>query len=336
MSLERMPRVRLAHLPTPLDEAPNLSKALGGPRILIKRDDMTGLAFGGNKTRKLEFLLGDALRQGADTVITAGAPQSNHCRQTAAAARKLGLRCMLVFTPGQYNEPQGNLLLDRLLKADIAYTESEDPDALMAELAAAEKRKGHKLYVIPVGGSNGIGSLGYASLMLELSQQLFERGITVNRVYFSSGSGGTYGGILLGARLYHAPYRLIGVSSGRKGERAIVEVVRTANEGAQVLGLDMHFTAADVEVNDRFTGPAYGISTPESLEAIRLFAETEGVLLDPVYTSKAAAAMIADIRSGQVARDETALFIHTGGTPALFAYHAELMTVPLPPETNTH
>jgi 1-aminocyclopropane-1-carboxylate deaminase/D-cysteine desulfhydrase-like pyridoxal-dependent ACC family enzyme len=231
---------------------------------------------------------------------------------------------VLVFTPGRFNEPQGNLLLDKLLKAEVVYTESEDSDAVMAELAAAEKQKGRKPYVIPVGGSNGIGALGYASLVLELSQQLFERSIAVDRVYFCSGSGGTYGGILLGSRLYHTPYRLTGVSSGRKGERAIVDVVRTANEGALLLGTDLHFSAADFEVNDRFTGPAYGVSTAESLEAIRLFAETEAVLLDPVYTAKAAAAMIADIRSGVIGKDETVMFIHTGGTPALFAYHAEV------------
>lgn len=328
MPLERMPRVRLAHLPTPLDEAPALSKALGGPRILIKRDDLTGLAFGGNKTRKLEFLLGDALQQGADTILTAGAPQSNHCRQTAAAARKLGLRCVLVFTPGRFNEPQGNLLLDQLLQAEVVYTEADEPDAALAELAAAETRQGRKPYVIPVGGSNGIGALGYAALMLELSQQLFERSLAVDCVYFCSGSGGTYGGILLGSRLYHTPWRLTGVSSGRKGERAIVNVVRTANEGALLLGTDLQFSAADFEVNDRFTGPAYGISTPESLEALRLFAQTEAVLLDPVYTAKAAAAMCADIRAGVIPPDETVLFIHTGGTPALFAYHADFASAP--------
>jgi D-cysteine desulfhydrase family pyridoxal phosphate-dependent enzyme len=325
MPLEGLPRVRLAHLPTPLDEAPSLSQSLGGPRIFIKRDDMTGLAFGGNKTRKLEFLMGDALRQGADMVITAGAPQSNHCRQTAAAARRLGLRCVLVFSPGKYNELQGNLLLDRLLKAEIVYTEGDDSAAVMAELAESEKKKGYKPYVIPGGGSNGVGTLGYAALVLELASQLFERGVNVERLYVSSGSGGTHGGLLLVKRLYHAPWRLIGVSNGSSAARVTANVVRTANEGAHVLGVAERFGDADVEVNDRFVGPAYGISTPESLEAIRLFAETEGVLLDPIYTSKAAAAMIADIRSGQVARDGTVLFIHTGGTPALFAYHAELI-----------
>ena len=237
VSLESMPRVRLAHLPTPLDEASRLAAALGGPRIFVKRDDMTGLAFGGNKTRKLEYLMADALRQGADTVFTSGAPQLNHCRQTAAAARRVGLRCILVFTPGQHNEPQGNLLLDKLLKAEIVYTENEDTNAVMAELAAAEQLKGHKTYVIPVGGSNGIGTLGYAGLVLELAGQLFERGLNVSRVYVSSGSGGTKGGLLLGKRLYHASYRLIGVSPGSNAARVRANVVRTANEGQQALSV---------------------------------------------------------------------------------------------------
>jgi len=327
--IEKMPRARIAHLPTPLDEAPRLSAALGGPRILIKRDDMTGLAFGGNKTRKLEFLIGDALQKGADTVYTAGAPQSNHCRQTAAAARKAGMRCVLFFVPGHHDEPQGNVLLDYLLKAEIVHVESDAPDAAqkaMEEMAAVERRKGRKPYIVPVGGSNGIGTIGYVSLVLELSSQLFERGLSVDRVYFSSGSGGTQGGLVLGKRLYHAPYKLIGVSPGRTADGVIENVVRAANEGAQALGSPTTFGPADVEVTDRFTGPAYGVPTAESQEAIRLFAETEGVILDPVYTAKAAAAMIHDIRSGKIGKDETVMFIHTGGMPAIFAYHEETMS----------
>lgn len=324
MSLESMARVHLAHLPTPLDDAPRLSALLGGPRILVKRDDMTGLAFGGNKTRKLEYLMGDAMRQGADTIFTSGAPQSNHCRQTAAAAARLGLRCILVLTPGEHNVMQGNLLLDRLLKAEIVYTESEDENAVMADLAAAENAKGHKSYVIPVGGSNGVGTLGYASLVLEMAGQFFERGLSASRVYVSSGSGGTQGGLLLGKRLYHAGWQLIGCSSGRTAGIVRPKVVRTANEGARVLGMAEDFTEADVTVDDRFIGPGYGIPTAESQEAIRLFAESEGILLDPVYTAKAAAAMIHDIRSGVLSEAETIMFIHTGGTPAIFAYHAEV------------
>lgn len=327
--IERMPRARIAHLPTPLDEAPNLSQALGGTRILIKRDDMTGLAFGGNKTRKLEFLMGDAIQRGADTVYTAGAPQSNHCRQTAAAARKLGMRCVLFFEPGQHDEPQGNLLLDYLLDAEIVHTETDDNDAVLAimnEAAVADRQKGRNPYVIPVGGSNGVGSVGYASLVLELAGQLFEHGISLDRVYFASGSGGTQGGLEVGKRLFHAAYKLIGVSSGRPAQVVIERVVGAANACAQTLGVQTTFDPDQITVDDRFTGPGYGVSTPESQEAIRLFAATEGVILDPVYTAKAAAAMIRDIRTGAVGNDETVLFIHTGGMPAIFAYHAETMS----------
>ncbi len=324
MSLEKMPRVRLAHLPTPLDEAPRLSAALGGPRILVKRDDLTGLAFGGNKTRKLEFLLADALRQGADTIFTEGATQSNHCRQTAAAARKLGLRCVLVLSHSEHDELQGNLLLDHLLNVEICLTDREQRAETMAELADEERRKGRQPYVIPTGGSTGVGALGYANVVLELAQQLFERSLSISRIYFSSSSGGTHGGLVLGAKLYHAPYRIIGVSPDDTTAEVQAIVAHVAADAAKVLGVDLSFAPQEVEAYDQFVGPGYAISTPESLEAIRLFAETEGIILDPVYTAKAAAGMIHDIRSGAVGRDETIIFIHTGGTPAIFAYHREL------------
>jgi D-cysteine desulfhydrase family pyridoxal phosphate-dependent enzyme len=327
--IEKLPRARIAYLPTPLEEAPNLSQALGGPRILIKRDDMTGLAFGGNKTRKLEFLMGDAIQRGADTVYTAGAPQSNHCRQTAAAARKLGLRCVLFFMPGHHDEPQGNVLLDYLLDAEIVHTEADTAESVLAvmhEAAETDIAKGRKPYVIPVGGSNGVGSVGYASIVLEMASQCFEHGISVDRVYFSSGSGGTQGGLEVGKSLFHAPYQLIGVSPGRAAKDVVANVVHAANECAQLLGAGATFAPADITVSDKFTGPGYGVPTPESQEAIRLFAATEGVILDPVYTAKAAAAMIHGIRTGAVRADETVLFIHTGGMPAIFAYHAETMS----------
>ena len=325
MALERMPRYRLAHLPTPLEGLPHLSKTLGGPRILVKRDDLTGLAFGGNKTRKLEFLFGDALQRGADTVITAGAPQSNHCRQTAAAACKAGLRCVLLFSPGHHDELQGNVLLDRLLGAEVVRTEREDTDAVLEELAAAERGQGRRPYVIPIGGSNGVGTLGYVSMVLELSQQLFEAGHRVDRAYFSSGSGGTQAGLVLGARLYSAPYGLVGVSPGRKGDAVRAKVLCAGEECARLLGVEPRIAAEDLEVRNEFTGPAYSAPTPASQEATRLFAACDGIVLDPVYTAKAAAGLLHDIRSGRIGRDETVLFIHTGGTPALFAYGAEAL-----------
>ncbi|MCA1554029.1 MAG: D-cysteine desulfhydrase family protein [Chloroflexi bacterium] len=323
MPLENMRRVRLAHLPTPLDDAPRLSRELGA-RILVKRDDLTGLAFGGNKTRKLEFLVADALRQGCDTLITEGATQSNHCRQTVAAARKVGLRCVLVLSHSEHDEVQGNLLLDQLMDADIRLCARDERDDLMQQVMQDEQRSGRKPYAIPTGGSNATGALGYASLVLELAGQLFARGEGVSRIYFSSSSGGTHAGLLLGAKLYHAPYRVIGVSPDDTTEEIQHNVARIASEGAALLGVNVQFTPDEIEAYDQFVGHGYAVSTPESREAIRLFAQQEGILLDPVYTAKAAAGMLQDIRSGDVERDETILFIHTGGTPALFAYHQEL------------
>ncbi|MCW1970694.1 MAG: D-cysteine desulfhydrase family protein [Anaerolineae bacterium] len=314
-------RVPLAFLPTPLQPAPRLSAALGGPRILIKRDDMTGLALGGNKTRKLEFLLADALKQGADVILTAGAPQSNHCRQTAAAARQMGLDCVLVFTPGQHDEMQGNVLLDQILGARIVRTERSDSMAVMQDLADELRQAGHTPYVIPVGGSNAIGTLGYASAMHELVGQLAALDVAVSHLYFSSGSGGTHAGLLLGQHLFGpANMRLVGVSPGSKSEAILDKIATISNEAAQNLGEKTRFLSQNITVYDQFVGPRYGISTPQSLEAISLFAENEGILLDPVYTAKAAAGLIQDIRTGVIRENETVIFLHTGGNPALFAY----------------
>jgi D-cysteine desulfhydrase family pyridoxal phosphate-dependent enzyme len=320
MALEKLPRTRLATLPTPLEDAPRLTDALGGARVLVKRDDLTGLAFGGNKTRKLEYLIADAVAQGADTVITAGAAQSNHCRQTAAAARRAGLRCVLVLSRSEHNELQGNLLLDALLDAEIRL----DAGSTMAEVADELRAAGRRPYVIPVGGSNGLGALGYAQCVLELQVQLLERGQSIDYLYVSSGSGGTQGGLMLGQRMYSAPYQIVGVSPGGKAEGVRNAATRAANDGARLLGLDLTFGPDDAIVHDEFVGPGYAIPTPASNEAIRLFAQTEALIVDPVYTSKAAAALIEHVRTGRIPRDATVCFLHTGGTPALFAYHAEV------------
>src|SRR5262249_47790066 len=302
-----------------------LSEALGGARILVKRDDLTGLAFGGNKTRKLEYLIADAVAQGADVVLTVGAAQSNHCRQTAAAARRAGLRCILVLSRSEHNELQGNLLLDALLDAEAHMIEprpGRGASEAMVELAEAERQKGHRPYMIPGGGSNGLGALGYAQCVLELQLQLLELGRPADYLYVSSGSGGTQGGLLLGARMYSAPYRVVGVSPGGPADRVSESVARAANEGARRLGLGLTFSAADAVVHDEYVGPGYAIPTPASNEAIRLFAHTEGLIIDPVYTAKAAAGMIDHVRRRVVPPDATVIFLHTGGTPALFAYHA--------------
>jgi len=318
--LDQLPRISLAFLPTPLHEAPNLARALGGPRVFIKRDDMTGLAFGGNKARKLEFLVADALAQKANVLITTGAAQSNHCRQTAAAACKVGLRCILVLTPSHHEEFQGNILLDALLKAEVVRCSAEAQAETLARVAADERARGNTPYVIPVGGSTAVGAMGYAAMMGELAGQLRRLALSPAAIYFSSGSAGTHAGMLLGARLYGLDLALMGVSPSRPTPHVQAEAARIASEGASILGMSLTAAPADFEVDDAFIGPGYGISTPASLEAVRLFAETEGILIDPVYTAKAAAAMIAHIRAGHFRPDQTVLFLHTGGTPALFSY----------------
>ena len=319
MALERIPRFRLAALPTPLEDAPRLSEALKGPRILIKRDDLTGLALGGNKTRKLEYLIADALAQKADVVLTVGAAQSNHCRQTAAAARKAGLRCILVLGRSEHNEMQGNLLLD----ADVRMVDA-NPSAAMERIAEEERRGGARPYLIPGGGSNGLGALGYAQCVLELQSQLLERNASVDHLYLSSGSGGTQGGLLLGARMFSAGYRIVGVSPGGPAAGVRASALRAATEGAKLLGSSQTFADGDFLVHDEYVGPGYAIPTDASNEAIRLCAQTEGLIIDPVYTAKAVAGLFDHIRSGKIGRDETVVFLHTGGQPALFAYHAEL------------
>lgn len=324
---ETLPRIHLGAFPTPLEEASRLSAALGGPRILVKRDDLTGLALGGNKTRKLEYLMAEAVAEGADVVVTVGAAQSNHCRQTAAAAAKVGLRCVLVLDPSEHNEPQGNLLLDHLLGAEVQLREpgAQPPleDALL-EAADAERRAGHRPYVVPLGGSSGVGAIGYVAAVLELAGQLRSMGVSADRLYLSSGSGGTQAGLILGKSIFGSTYDVVGVSPGRCAADVRERCVLAADDGARLLGLDRAFTIDAFTVLDEFVGAGYGATTEASLEAIRLFAQTEALILDPVYTAKAAAAMIDHIRRGSIGKDETVLFLHTGGTPSLFAYHQEV------------
>ncbi len=328
------PRVRLATLPTPLADAVRLRHALGGPsrcpRILLKRDDLTGLGLGGNKARKLEFLVADACRRNATTMVTTGAVQSNHARMTAAAARAAGLGVVLVLTARErHPDLQGNYLLDHLFGATIhlipagpdpKIAVAPDEEQRVREIVADLERRGERPYVIPVGGSSGVGALGYASGTAELVDQLRDAGITPSRVYYASGSRGTQAGLELGARLFAVPYRLCGVavSAGEDEKRA--RAARIANEAAALIGARVRIEAGELSTNQAFIGPGYGVATPEAIEAIRLLAETEGVLLDPVYTAKAMAALVADVRSGAIVPDESIVFLHTGGVPALFAH----------------
>lgn len=315
MFLGRFPRFRLAHLPTPLEEMKALSKFLGGPRLFIKRDDATGLATGGNKTRKLEFLVGDALSKGADTLITEGGMQSNHCRQTAAAAVAAGLKCILVLSRAHTPGVTGNLLLDQILGAKIIVVEKSE-DRKPAMKAAAKKLK--RAYVIPTGGSNGIGALGYVNALHELEAQANAMGIPVDAIVFCSGSGGTHGGLAAGARLLNCRAKIIGISDGEPKRELIELVRRVERETSELLGLAGE--PDDLVAYDDYSREGYGVPNAGMIEAVRLLARTEGILLDPVYTGKAMAGLIDLVKKRKFARDRSVVFLHTGGTPALFAY----------------
>ena len=324
MNLEQLARVPLADLPTPIDELPRLSQELGGPRLLVKRDDQTGLATGGNKTRKLEFLFADALAHDADIVITAGAAQSNHCRQTAAAAARVGLDCALVLGGEPPPTPTGNLLLDELLGAQIFWTGPQRRGEQLEEIADQLRAAGRRPYLIPYGGSNAIGATGYAAAILELGEQLaadYPQGI--DAIVFASSSGGTQAGLVVGARALGFGGRIIGIriDKGEAGDEAYsVQLASLANATAVHLDLDANFASDDFVVNQDYLGGGYGVVGDLEREAIRLVARLEGLVLDPVYTGRAMGGLIDMIRNDGFGPDETVLFWHTGGMPALFAY----------------
>lgn len=327
MNLAELPRVPLATLPTPLEEAPRLAQALGGPRVFLKRDDLTGFALGGNKVRKLEYLLGEALRQGADVVVTGAGPQSNHLRMTAAAARKLGLDAVLVMHGTRPAEVQGNYLLDQLAGAEIIFTGSEDRslvDRVLEQVANDLRRRGRQPYVIPRGGGSPLGSVGYVQCMLELEMQCIAQRIHIHHLVCAAGACGTLAGLWLGATWLQASYRLWGLSVSRPREECLARIRSLATETAQILQLAPPPSSELPVVLEDYLGPGYGIVTPEAVEAIRLVARTEGVFLDPIYTGKAMAGLIDLVRKGTIGRNETVLFLHTGGTPALFAYAGDL------------
>jgi L-cysteate sulfo-lyase len=332
MLTENLPRVSIAHLPTPLEEMPRLSEALCGPRLFVKRDDQTGLATGGNKARKLEFLVADALEQGADTIITAGAAQSNHARQTAAAAAKLGLRCCLVLTGQSPSHWNGNLLLDELLGAEARWAGERDRSQVMEEVAEEMARLGRTPYIIPLGGSIPLGSVGYVAAMEELMGQLAERNLQVDRMIFATGSNGTHAGLAVGGKALGFAGQIEGISVGGTKEELKAGLEELVAETKAFLGLDLSFADEDggdrFIIHDAYIGEGYGKIGPPEREAIRLAARTEGLLVDPVYTGRALAGLIDLIRRGVFGKDETILFWHTGGTPSLFAYADELLYQP--------
>jgi D-cysteine desulfhydrase len=292
-----------------------LSEALNGPRLLVKRDDQTGLAFGGNKTRKLEFLVAEAQTQGADMLITAGALQSNHCRQTAAAAAKFGFDCILVLVGEPPAQVSANLLLDQLFGAKIIWTEKPHRDAALLEAFEKAVAKRHKPYLVPYGGSSPTGALGYAFAMEEFVGQ----GVKADQVVFASSSGGTQAGLVLGARVFGYSGKVLGISVDEPQRDLQVRVAKLASETSERLGPRIEFVADEILVNTDYCAAGYGVLTEAECEAISLFAKYEGLLLDPVYTGRAAAGLIDLVRKGFFKKDETILFWHTGGQPALFA-----------------
>lgn len=327
MRIDSLPRFPLAHLPTPLEELKSLTCQLAGPEMLIKRDDQTGLALGGNKTRKLEFLVGHALKQGADTLLTLGAVQSNHCRQTAAAAAKAGLRCELILNGKKPDVANGNLLLNELLGANLHWIERSQRAAKLQELDVQLRGQGRKPYLIPVGGSNGVGATGYVLAMLELASQLRSSGRRVDHILFGSSSGGTQAGIVLGARIAGFTGQLHGLSIDKNDPEHFeyeTEVAQIANDCAQYIGSDLRVTRDEVKVIYGYKGEGYGVVGDLERDAIRLLARSEGIVLDPVYAGRAFGALVDLIRQGVFKKGETVLFWHTGGAPALFAYAKEL------------
>lgn len=311
-----IPRLQFAHLPTPIEELPRLTEYLNGPKILVKRDDQTGLAFGGNKTRKLEFLVAEALEQGAGMLISGGALQSNHCRKTAAAAARFGLDCTLVLTGEMPDQPSANLLLDEMFGAEIVtVSDRAYRDRTLQETFDKAVAAGKKPYLVPYGGSSPTGALGYAFAVKEFMEQ----NIHADWMVFGTSSGGTHAGFVLGQRVFEFKGKVLGISIDESEEWLKTHVSALASSASEKLGERIEFTPAEVLANADYCRAGYGVLTDAEREAVRLFAKLEGLLLDPVYTGRAAAGLIDLIRKGFFKKDETILFWHTGGQPALFA-----------------
>ena len=309
-------RLYFAHLPTPIEELPRLTKFLGGPRLLVKRDDQTGLAFGGNKTRKLEFLVAEAQAQGAKMLISAGAIQSNHCRQTAAAAARFGFECTLVLTGDMPEIPSANLLLDKMFGAEIVnVTDRSDRDRVLRETFEKATQAGKKPYLVPYGGSSPVGALGYAFAIDELVKQ----NVKTDWIVFGTSSGGTHAGLTLGKRIFGYQGKVFGISIDESEAWLKSRVSALASDASELLGERIEFTPEDVLATDAYCQSGYGVLTDAERESVKLFARFEGLLLDPVYTGRAAAGLIDFIRKGFFKSEDTILFWHTGGQPALFA-----------------
>jgi L-cysteate sulfo-lyase len=327
--LSVIPRLGLVGLPTPLEPLPRLSEALGGPRLWVKREDCTGLGFGGNKLRKLDFVLRAALDAGADTIVSGGVVQSNSQRQVAAAAVKLGMECHLAVYHGRLKPPtaeyesSGNALLNRLYGAhlhDVPWTGKRN-EAIVS-LSKRLEAEGRKPYVVPYGVSNGLGAVAYSETIVEIAAQTQMLGFNPDAIVHCTGSGGTQAGLVLGASLMLAETRIVGIDIDAEPDRVRDDVIRYGQEAAQLLELE--FDENKVEVVAGHAGPAYGVVHEATWEAIRLAARKEALLLDPVYSGKGLAVLMALVREGRWSEQDNVVFVHTGGTPSLFAYGSVL------------
>lgn len=334
MSIVQLPKVNLGQWPTPMYELTRLSDLLGGPRIFIKREDLSGLALGGNKCRKLEYVLAEAQQKKVDTLITSGSSQSNFALQMAAAAGRLGMEAQLMLITGIHNEIQGNLLLHRIIGSQVKILDITDPGDMftavpkaMQELAAKLQDQGKKPMVIPAGALSPLGTAGWVAAAEEISQQLLEQGLEFEVVVLANGSGGTQSGLVLGFHALDLKIPVLGMSVLNEKDAALDVLSSQCQETATQLGLDTFVPLNAWKVLDEYLGQGYGLPTPECLEAIHLVAKTEAVYLDPVYTGKAMAGLIDLIRKGRFTSKDRVLFIHTGGVAANFAYNQELQAL---------
>ena len=327
MHLSRFPRLHFAHLPTPLEPMERISSALGGPNLWIKRDDCTGLSSGGNKTRKLEFLMADAVEHKADTIITQGATQSNHARQTTAIAAKLGMECHILLEDRTGYEDQayvynGNVLLDQLHGATISgHPADTDMNAAMEELALKLRDDGKTPYIVPGGGSNEIGALGYVNAAIELTTQANDRSLRIDHLVHATGSSGTQAGLVLGMEGMNTGIPVYGVGVRAPKQKQEEMIYSLAQRTAEYMGLSPDVVARErVVANSDYVGDGYGLPTDAMVEAVKMLAQYEGILLDPVYSGKGFSGLIDLIRKGHFKQGENVVFLHTGGSISLFGY----------------
>ncbi len=326
--IDGFPRVKLVNLPTPLEKMSRLTSALNGPQLWVKREDCTGLAFGGNKERKAEFALGDSLSKNADVIITVGPVQSNHARATAAAARKLGLKVILVLSGEKPSSYDGNLLVNSLLGAEIRFLKGKpsklDRMQFTEGIAADLRKKGHIPYVIPAGASYPLGAVAYVNAMLELLSQTRNGGFKIDHVIHAAGSGGTQAGLVLGNKALESKVNVLGICvEPHIRDKLVNETVEIARGAAKLLHLKVTVEPDDVVLDENYAGKAYEEPTPEAINAIRLVAQTEGLLLDPIYTGRAMAGLVDLIKEDRFEKNDNVVFVHTGGTPALFPYRKD-------------